>query len=459
MPGSTSSTTSRATRKADRDGTVAIDRAVSLDEAISIAIRLQQNEQWVAAGDIYRSVLAVAPDWPDAVHYSGVLAHQEGRSELAVELIEKSLELEPDRADWHSNLAIVLRDRLELDKAIAACQRAIALDPHHANAHNNLGVLLRAQGRVVEAEAAYRAAIRERPDHSDAFTNLGILLTAQKRTQEAAVCFCKVITFRPKHPEARRLLALAHCTLGEVDEAVRVFEEWLVEEPDNPIARHMMAACSGRDVPARASDAFIERTFDSFAGSFEAKLAKLLYRAPALVAAMLAGADVEPLKTLDVLDAGCGTGLCGPLIAPYARRLVGVDLSARMLAQAQAKQVYDQLVQCELTAYLRDSPAAFDAIVSADTLVYFGPLEGVVAASAGALRSGGRLIFTVEAMTGASDAKYSISPHGRYSHTPQYVERVLREANLRPEIVPTELRLEAGEPVPGLVVGATKLPH
>ena len=145
----------------------------------------------------------------------------------------------------------------------------------------------------------------------------------------------------------------------------------------------MIAACSGRDVPARASDAFIEQTFDSFAGSFDAKLAKLLYRAPALVAAMLADSDVEASKSLDVLDAGCGTGLCGPLIAPYARRLVGVDLSARMLAQAQARNVYDELVKCELTAYLRDSPGAFDVIVSADTLVYFGPLQDVVAASAG----------------------------------------------------------------------------
>ncbi len=437
---------------------MATDRAVSLNEAISIAIRLQQNEQWTAARDIYRSVLDVAPDFPDAVHYSGVLAHQEGRSELAVELIERSLALEPDRADWHSNLAIVLRDRLELDPAIAACQRAIALDPSHANAHNNLGVLLRAQGRVAEAEAAYRAAIRARPDHSDAFTNLGILLNGQGRTQEAAVCFCKVITFRPKHPEARRLLALAHCTLGEVDEAVRVYEEWLAEEPDNPIAHHLIAACSGRDVPARASDAFIEQTFDSFAGSFEAKLAKLLYRAPALVTAMLAGANAEGSKSLDVLDAGCGTGLCGPLIAPYARRLVGVDLSEGMLAQAKTKNVYDELVKSELTAYLRDSPAAFDAIVSADTLVYFGPLQDVVAAAARALRPGGQLIFTVEELIGsASERGYSISPHGRYSHARQYIERVLREADLRPEIVPTDLRLEAGEAVPGLVVRAT--PH
>jgi predicted TPR repeat methyltransferase len=435
------------------------DRAVSLDEAISIAIRLQQNDQWVAAGNLYRRILEVAPDHPDAVHYSGVLAHQEGRSEQAVELIEKSLELDPNRADWYSNLAIVLRDRLELDEALVACRRAIALDPDHANAHNNLGVLLRAQGREAEAEAAYRAAIRVSADHSDAYTNLGILLNGQKRTHEAVVCFCKVITFRPKHPEARRLLALAHCTLGEVDEAVGIFEEWLKEEPDHPIARHMIAACSGRDVPARASDAFIETTFDSFAGSFDSKLAKLKYRAPALVAAMLAD-SVETSKSLDVLDAGCGTGLCGPLIAPYARRMVGVDLSARMLDQARVRNVYDELVKRELTAYLHDSPEAFDVIVSADTLVYFGSLEAAVAASADALRPGGRLIFTVEELSDAgTGAGYAIRPHGRYSHTRQYVERVLAEANLRPEIRPAELRLEAGDPVPGLVVQATKPAH
>ena len=116
----------------------------------------------------------------------------------------------------------------------------------------------------------------------------------------------------------------------------------------------MLAACSGRDVPARASDAFVEKTFDSFAASFDAKLASLGYRAPALVAEMLAHAGLDASRSLDVLDAGCGTGLCGPLVAPYARRLVGVDLSEAMLARARARDVYDELVKGELTAYLRD---------------------------------------------------------------------------------------------------------
>ncbi len=433
------------------------DRALSLDEALTIAIMLQQSEQWAAAADIYGTILEAVPDHADALHFSGVLAHQQARSEQAVALIERSLELEPDRADWHSNLGIVLQDRLELDEAIAAYQRAIALDPDHANAHNNLGVVLRAKGNMGEAEASYRVAIRIDPEYSDAYNNLGILLNGQKRSHEAAVCFSKAITLRPRDPQARRLLALAYCTLGEVDKAVALFEEWLEEEPDNPIALHMLAACTGRDVPPRASDAFVETTFDSFAASFDSKLAKLQYRAPALVAEALAESVAEASRSLDVLDAGCGTGLCGPLISPYARRLVGVDLSESMLAQARARDVYDELVKRELTAYLRDSRGAFDAIVSADTLVYFGPLEEVVAAAANALRPGGRLIFTVEELTDdGSDPGYTISLNGRYRHTRGYLERELATANLQSEIVSAELRLEAGDPVAGLVVRGTK---
>src|SRR5436190_4701225 len=433
------------------------DRALTLDEAVAVALALQQTEQWAAAEEIYRTILEAAPKHADALHFSGVLAHQRGRAEDAVALIERSLELEPERADWHSNLGIVQQERLRLDDAIAAYRRAIALDPGHANAYSNLGVVLRAKGELAEAEKAYRAAIRIEPEHSDAYHNLGVLLNAQKRPREAALCFSKVITLRPKDPEARRLLALAHYTLGEVDKAVEVFEEWLRDEPDDPIARHMLAACSGCDVPPRASDAFIEKTFDSFAASFDSKLAKLSYRAPALVTEMLKRSGVAPSKSLDVLDAGCGTGLCGPLVAPYARRLVGVDLSERMLVQAEERNVYDELVKGELTAYVAGSSETFDVIVSADTLVYFGALDAVVGAAANALRPGGRLIFTVEELVADEhEAGYSLGTSGRYRHGRDYVQAVLTEATLRPEIVSAELRLEAGEPVAGLVVQGTK---
>jgi len=434
----------------------ATPREVSLEEAIAIAILFQKNGQLSEAEEVYCKILEVAPDHPDVLHYAGVLAHQQGRTDDAIEFIRRSLDFAPDSADCYSNLGIVLKAQGRLDEASDAFQRAIAINPEHANAYSNLGILLRAQGKLEEAEAAYRNAIQLDPEHIDAYHNLGVLLSSQRRTGEAMVCYCKVTTLSPKHPAARRLLALAHCTLGEPDKAVEIFAKWLEDEPGNPVALHMLAACSGQAVPVRASDAYVEASFDEFASSFDAKLLKLSYRAPAIVGALLADSGVTATKSLDVLDAGCGTGLCGSYVAPYARRLIGVDLSGGMLVQASEKRLYDELVKGELTAYLADHRECFDVIVSADTLVYFGALEQVAGAASHALRSGGLFIFTVEEwLDGLPDAAFSLQTHGRYAHARGYVERVLTHAGLQPEIVRAELRMESGAPVAGLAVRAS----
>jgi predicted TPR repeat methyltransferase len=277
------------------------------------------------------------------------------------------------------------------------------------------------------------------------------------RTREAVLCHYRVITLFPEHPEARRMLAMAHCSLGEVDKAIAIYRDWLEKEPDHPIVQHLLAACTGKDVPERASDGCIETMFDRFSQHFEETLSELKYQAPRLVAAMLEDSGRKPSKSLDILDVGCGTGLCGPLIAPWARRLTGVDLSAGMLARAKEKNVYDQLVKTELTTYLQGELEAFDVIVSADTLVYFGELRQVFAAASRALRPGGVFICTLERLVqddGGVD--FRIETHGRYSHDRRYVEGVLADAGLRPEIVPAELRMESGLPVAGLAIRAIK---
>jgi predicted TPR repeat methyltransferase len=432
-------------------------REVTLDEAMAMAILFQKHGQLADAEGLYRQILQLAPDHPDALHFAGVLAHQQGRSDEAIALIERSLAQDPNQADCYNNLGIIFKSGGRVEEAVDAYCHAIALNPDHANAHNNLGVLLRAQGRPGEAEEEYRTAIRLNPEHVDAYNNLGILLSNLKRLPEAVECFCRVTTLSPRHPEARRLLAMAHCTLGETEKAVAIFEEWLTEEPDNPVAQHMRAACSGQGVPARASDAYVEKVFDEFAASFDKKLAQLSYRAPAICQAMAEDAGVAATGTLDVLDAGCGTGLCGPLFAPYARRLVGVDLSGRMLDEAKEKGVYDELARGELTEYLLAHPAAFDLVVSADTLVYFGSLDAVMAAAADALRPGGQLIFTLEE-SAESAQDFTLRTHGRYCHRQAYVEATLARVGLLPLVVHAELRMEAGSPVAGLAVRAQKRP-
>jgi predicted TPR repeat methyltransferase len=431
-------------------------RELTVDEAIALAIQLQKQHHLAEAAQLYARVLDVAPHHPDALHYTGLLAHQQGRTDEAISLIGQSLALSPNQADWHSNLGIVLQSNGRLEDAIAEYERAIAIDRGHANAHSNLGVLLRAAGKPEKAEAAYRTAIRLCPDHVDAYTNLGILLNGLNRAKEASECFCRAITLRPKHPDARRLLALAHCMIGEVDEAVKILKEWLEEDPDDPIAEHMLAASTGCDVPLRASNAFVEKTFDAFAASFEAKLQSLSYRAPDIVSVTLADTGLAADGRLEILDIGCGTGLCGPLLRPYKSRLVGVDLSAGMFTHAREKDVYTDLQQCEVTEFLRARHEAFDVMVSADTLVYFGDLLEFCEAAACALRPSGLLVFTLEHAVGEDNIDFQLELHGRYSHSLAYVKRVLTQSGLTAEAESAELRNEAGAPVAGLVVRATK---
>jgi predicted TPR repeat methyltransferase len=433
------------------------ERDVTVGEAMRMALAFQQRGQLADAEEIYRRVLAVAPDHPDIMHFYGVLLHQLGRSEEAIAKIEESLTLEPDRAECYNNLGIIFRALERYDEAIAAYMKATGLDPTHANAYNNLGVLHRFTGKPAEAEAAYRKAIELKPAYAEAYHNLGVLLSGQKRTRDAILCYFKVLSLEPARADDRRMLAIAYCEIGERGKAIEIFEKWIKEDPDSPIANHMLAAVSGRDVPARASDAYVQNAFDGFAESFERKLEQLSYRAPSLVAGAIKDSGLEAASALDVLDAGCGTGLCGPLVKPYARSLVGVDLSTGMLTKAQQKQVYDRLVQNELTLFLQARREEFDLILSADTLVYFGPLEEVAAAANGALRAGGMFVFTLEELVSpAEGVDFRIETHGRYSHSQSYVERVLGSAGFTPDIGHADLRTESALPVAGLVVRARR---
>jgi predicted TPR repeat methyltransferase len=248
------------------------------------------------------------------------------------------------------------------------------------------------------------------------------------------------------------MLGYAYSRLGRLEEAGQVYREWLADESDNPKAIHHLAACTGEGIPARASDAYVQTVFDVFSRSFESRLASLEYQAPTLVGEAIARCLGPGAGDLDVLDAGCGTGLCGPLLRPFASRLTGVDLSGGMLQKARGRELYDALHQGELTAFMAERQDAFDVVASADTLVYFGDLGEALAAAARTLRPGGWLCFTLEAL-GDDETGYRLQHHGRYAHAREYLEAALGRAGFAaPSIERVVLRLEGGEPVSGWLV-------
>jgi len=428
---------------------------MTIDEALAYAISLHQERHLEGAETLYRRILALVPGQADALHFLGVLCHQTGRHEEAVGFVESAIAQNPDFAGFHNNLGNIHVERGDLDAATRAYERAATLAPMSADIANNLGALYRAQDRDEEAEASYRRAIELDERHINAHNNLGLLFAKRGRMKEAVQYYCQSIALMPENPDGRRLLGMAYYSLGKIEEAAEVFRQWLEQEPEQPMARHMYAACSGVGVPERAADDYVEQMFDRFASSFEEQLqVKLGYKAPELVCEALKRHLPAADRQLDVLDAGCGTGLCGPLLAPWARSMVGVDLSAGMLERARPKNCYSALEKAELGAWLAEHRDTYDLIVSADTLVYFGPLEVLMQRTADALRAGALLGFSVERADPAlAPEGYRINPHGRYSHTKAYLESMAERAGLRVlSLEDAVLRTEGGEPVHGYVV-------
>jgi predicted TPR repeat methyltransferase len=115
------------------------------------------------------------------------------------------------------------------------------------------------------------------------------------------------------------------------------------------------------------------------------------------------------------------------------------------------------LHQAELVFYLDTQPNAFDAVISADTLCYFGPLDRPMAAAGRCLRSGGWLVFTVEALPDEATDENRLQLNGRYAHARGHIRSTVECAGLTlVELRPETLRMEAGLPVAGWVVTARK---
>ena len=406
----------------------------------------------------FRRALALAPDAP-VIHYNLANAlHKEGKLEAAEASYRRSLELDPSSPETHVNLATTLLEQSRLQEAAQQLRSALALYPDLVVAHSRLGHALRLSGDLDNAAAAYRAAIALEPSAATEHLQLGAVLDAQYDYQEAEACYRQALALDADLGAAYEHLGRLLTGRSRYDEAESVFRDWLEAKPNDPAARHMLAALTGTDIDGRASDDYVQQVFDSFASSFDATLAQLDYRAPQLVAALLDAADEKPEAQLDILDAGCGTGLCGPRLRLHVRRLVGVDLSSAMLDKARQRDVYDTLDRAELSAYLNETEQPFDVVVAADTFIYFGTLDAVFAGAKRVLRAGGRLIFTVETLLDESaTAGFRLNHHGRYSHTEAYVADALMAAGLPAvSIGEATLRRESGRPVAGLLVLAQK---
>ena len=442
----------RVAAKMQRKKTKDTEKQVTPEQALKLAMELQQQQRLDEAESIYKTLLELQPNNPDILHYFGILLYQTGQSNEAINYIKQALEILPDYIDAQNNLGNILKEIGEAEQAAVLYRQVLEKVPDYVPTLNNLGTVLLELGDIDGSIEILNKALTLSPNNPDLLQNLGNSYRDKKEIVNAVDAYRRSLELNPKQKQLYYRLWVLLRDYGNDEASRQVLEYWIKYDPDNHIAQHHYHAHKNF-MPEKASDSYIQDIFDNFANSFDTVLNRLDYRAPSLITEAISALLPEPNQQFDILDAGCGTGLSGIGLRNYAKQLIGVDLSQGMLNKANYRKLYDALIKDDLVNYLKTTPHRFDVIISADTLVYFGKLEAFLTAAKAVLNPQGLLAFTVEKHEGEEDI--FLNYHGRYAHAPHYIMQCLNAVGLNKLAIETVvLRKERGEAVIGLLVTA-----
>jgi predicted TPR repeat methyltransferase len=407
------------------------------------------------AAGAYRQACALRPDWAAAHGALGNVLRDQGKLDEAAAEYSTAIALKPGLPVGYFNLARVLHEQGKRAAAIAQYRRAIDLRPDWPEAHNKLGNVLWDEGKLDEAVAAYAKAIELHPDHPAANWSMAKILLEQGQVDRAIQYFQKAVRLNPGNAKAHFNLGDALIKAGRLDEARRAFADAVQLEPDSPKGRFRLAALSGDGSATSAPAKYVLDLFDRYAPTFEKHLVdQLHYRVPEQMLAAILSATAR--REFDVLDLGCGTGLCGQQIRPYARRLIGVDLAPAMIRAAADRGIYDELLTQDLLSTLAAAPDSYDLILAGDVLIYVGDLSALMPAIARSLRPAGLFAFSIESHAGPG---FFLHSEERFAHSIDYVRAQATAARLEEiSTQQTVLRKQAGLEARGWIIILRKAP-
>lgn len=255
--------------------TIPHTQEISILSAIDLAGQHIEAGNLQAAESILQAVLNKHPQNAHALHLLGIIAHKIGKTELALELTGKAINIRPDISQFHANRGEMCRLANRIDEAIFHGEQAIRHNPDNANAHSNLGIayydkkdytraemcqitalkinpqlltalnnlgsIKRNQKEKEKAIEYYQRALEIQPDYQESINNMGAVLTELERPEEALQLLAKVITLKPNYADAHQNIGNAFLLLENYEKAELAYNNTLNLSPNNPAALLGMA--------------------------------------------------------------------------------------------------------------------------------------------------------------------------------------------------------------------------
>jgi len=396
----------------------------------------------------FNKALQLKPDAIEAMHELGTIFMEQDRADEAGASFRAILDHDRQNAAALYNLGLLSYNLGQFDEAAAWYTQALHGNPADPDTLFNLALTRCQQNKPAEAAACYEQALAVNPDDPDINFNLGTIYKDLHKPDRAVACLQKVVAIHPEHGAAHSNLGTIYHMQGRTDKAISCYRRAMELGHHAVSADHLLASLTGATTE-KAPPQYVTDVFDNYAERFDHSLVKELeYRVPALLRQLLDDrlSNPEYLFT-NCLDLGCGTGLSGEAFQGRAKRITGVDLSEKMLAQAADKHIYQGLHQGDLVDFLDRDATFYDLFIAADVFTYIGDLAPLFGGLTERAQPDAWLIFSTERHNGDG---YILHQSGRYGHAAAYIHALARMHGFKVmRHTQTELRKDKGEWIQG----------
>ncbi len=213
---------------------------IRLDEPDQLSVRKAKAEEMgdlalLVAGSFYREkdpekalvlLRRIAPPSRESVRAQGRILEDLKKWEKAERHYRRSIELDPEWAKPHDNLAHLLHYQLDdSDGAIREYERAIEIDPEWTKPHSGLGRLLRERGDYARATKEFERAMDLDSKDSWPHHELGHVYEEQKMYSDAEREYEKAIELNPDRAWNYVCFAKSYKLQLRYEEALAKFEE------------------------------------------------------------------------------------------------------------------------------------------------------------------------------------------------------------------------------------------
>jgi predicted TPR repeat methyltransferase len=427
---------------------------------LNLANAYKMVQQFEKAKDALLTAIAIEPRYAAALNNLGTVYLGLQKVNEAIAWLYRAIEIAPEYIDAYYNLGLALTQHKDYKDAKQVYQKLLVLDAHHLAAQFQLAKLHLLEEDYTTALTLFLHIEKVQAHHFETQTNLAHCYLKLGKMQEAKIHYLKAHDLNSNDVQVLYNLGIVFMELGNLDFAIQYYQKGVLADPDNfALHNNLGVAFLAKNHPAYALTHFkkalaliphnqaieyvitmlsqdkrlqaapsdyIKILFNSYADHYDQHLVTgLAYQIPYFFLSAFKKLK-NPLINFHLLDLGCGTGLCGEAFNPYAKTMVGVDLSENMLAFSAQKNIYTELICDSIENYLIEDTRVFDVVIAGDVLVYMGELKQLFSLVHARLSQNGYFIFNTEA--GEAD-DFQMNQSGRFSHNKRYCDALIKASH------------------------------